>query len=846
MGTVYRARDTELAREVALKRIAIDRPGPAGRRSIEESTVRLRREAQAMARIDHPGVVRIYDAGIVEGQLFVAMELVGGGTLVDWMNERRRSWREVVNVMIAAGRGLAAAHRAGLVHRDIKPGNILVDECGVAKVTDFGLARSPGEQVEVPSADGALLDLTITRSGTVAGTPAYMAPEQLAGGVVDARADQFSFCVALWEALCGARPFIEHSTVQRRRAGRGQPQRQAIVEPVERAGVPRWLLSLVRRGLAIDPAARWPSMSELLDALERAARPSPVLRGAVGLSALVTCAALVTGGLPFSEEDEPRIPELQTGLSVRKEYNARPFTFTLLPDGRYLQTDGVSLAVSHDLDRWRPFSAPEGWRIIAAHPSSFSGHALVYMKEKGRDDCRWWLSPVDGGQWEGLIDDAGCARRVAVAVSPDGRQVAIASERGLLLTWRSEERASQRLSISKAHLRGDLHDRRLSSQPVRESIPVWSPDGARIAVTIDKKVVIFDIGSGRSRTLEAATSKPQWLDAERLIYVTQLSISRWELRMFDVAADERSLVHQEEGQIREIFLAPSGLLLMRQRPEVGLYTVKLSGAGVRALHQLVPVQTGAERDFEPAGWSADGALISFGIVNGKRSLIRTALGARGAPLVQRGAPAFLNGPASTGRVLYGAGSEGRYGLWSYDLATGKDHYWREDAGVELVHMTCALLAPRCYLRDSPGAWLDPVAMAFTGEAPTLDREEVLSPDGQETARVRGTQVILRDLASNAEIGVQPQPPITGRMEVHWGADRDSLLLLTSRPHEDSQAEGHHRLLLMDRDGHWRALVEDEAHTISKLEPSPDRKRLAFAAQRTETTWLYYRFHSARR
>jgi WD40 repeat protein len=831
MGTVYRARDTELARQVALKRIAVERPGRSGRQSIEESRVRLRREAQAMARIDHPGVVRIYDAGIEEGQLYVAMELVAGGTLVDWLNERKRSWREVVKVMVAAGRGLAAAHSAGLVHRDIKPGNILVDEHGVAKVTDFGLARSPGEMVEVPEPTGELLSFTITRTGTIAGTPAYMAPEQLAGEQVDARADQFSFCVALWEALCGSRPFAEGGTIELR--GRQSSGLRAVSELGDRLDVPRRLLALVRRGLATDPAARWLSMGDLLDALERAARPPLALRGLVALGALATTAVLLTGGVSFSERGQGRVPAVQPPVAIKQHPNAQPLTFTLLKDGRYLQIEEESLLVkSADLQQTLQLPVPDGWRPIGARAASLAGRVMVYTaRTADAEGCRWWLAPVDGGGWEPVEDDPGCARRVAFDISPDGKRVVHAGPNGLVVRpWKGSKATKNRLF----------------GHPIDESIPVWSPDGQRVAIAIDRSVNVFNTGDGLSYVLEPASSKPQWLDADRLLYAVRLSTHRSEVRMFDLRTTKQSLVFEVEGQIKEISVTPDGVLLMKQSVAIGIYAAELAALHPRWVSQLTPVQTGAELDFEPTAWAPDGGLLSTGVSGGRRSLIKTMPGARGEPVVQYSVDAFLNGPTSMGRILYGTGSEGQYKLWIYDVANGVHRFWREDASIDLLSLSCALSAPRCYQPEEPNLWFDPVAIAHERGAPSIVLHEMLSPDGKETARVDGNVVILRDLHSNAETKVALSPAINGRMEVSWGADSETLLVRTSPPEQDSQAWGHHRLLLMNRAGQWRPLVEGGNHTIRELVPSPDGARVAFSAQRTETTWELRRFGRASR
>ncbi len=204
MGVVYAAFDPELGRRVAVKVI---RPELASYGAL--IAARLAREARAMAQVAHPNVIAVYDVGSDDGQVFVAMELVDGRTLRDWLRERERSWREVLEVFRAAGEGLAAAHDARLVHRDFKPDNVLIDRAGRVRVSDFGLARAVAE--EASSSDIGMAagsgTLELTRTGATVGTPAYMAPEQHGQRPTDERTDQFSFCVALWEALYGERPF---------------------------------------------------------------------------------------------------------------------------------------------------------------------------------------------------------------------------------------------------------------------------------------------------------------------------------------------------------------------------------------------------------------------------------------------------------------------------------------------------------------------------------------------------------------------------------------------------------------------------------------------------------------
>ncbi len=203
MGRVYAAQDPALDRKVALK---VLRPGSA----TADLEARLLREAKAMARLSHPEVITIHDVGRHDQQLFIAMELDDGGTLRQWLAATTRPWREILAVYLRAGRGLARAHAAGIIHRDFKPDNVLIGEDGRVRVTDFGLAReveAVGAESERPLEEASTMNVTLTRTGTLLGTPAYMAPEQLTGAPADARSDLYSFCVALHEALCGARPF---------------------------------------------------------------------------------------------------------------------------------------------------------------------------------------------------------------------------------------------------------------------------------------------------------------------------------------------------------------------------------------------------------------------------------------------------------------------------------------------------------------------------------------------------------------------------------------------------------------------------------------------------------------
>ncbi|HEY0252237.1 MAG TPA: serine/threonine-protein kinase, partial [Kofleriaceae bacterium] len=292
MGQVWAARDGELDREVALKLLNV-------RFDDERAKERLKREAQAMAKLRHPNVVTIYELGSDHGRVFCAMELVDGTTLRKW---EKHGWRETVKAVISAGRGLAAAHRVGLVHRDIKPDNVLIANDGRVLVTDFGLAKAVSD---APLADGGPLvglhalitvdercgrrgdPLALTKPNTVVGTPAYMAPEQLAGRGATAASDQFSFCVMLFEALFDKRPFDDEAeNVEDILAS----QEHLVMPP--RGDVPARVMRAIERGLAFAPEHRWPSVEDLLAQLERSLVSRRWKLGAV-------FGAVVLGGLAF-------------------------------------------------------------------------------------------------------------------------------------------------------------------------------------------------------------------------------------------------------------------------------------------------------------------------------------------------------------------------------------------------------------------------------------------------------------------------------------------------------------------------------------------------------------------
>jgi serine/threonine protein kinase/tetratricopeptide (TPR) repeat protein len=338
MGEVYAAYDPELDRKVAVKLLRVK---PGNGVSLNEGRQRTLREAQAIARLSHANVVVVYDVGTFRDQVFIAMEFVEGNTVTYWLAAQPRSWQEVLRVFRAAGRGLTAAHEKGLVHRDFKPDNVMVGRDGEVRVMDFGLARqvadkpaaegtAPGKRTPVviaehgpgsadndeqmttillngpptdpatppagtesePSHPGSgMFEVQLTRTGAMMGTPAYMAPEQFLGTATDARTDQFSFCVALYEALYGERPFSGNTMFALTTAVvQGQ-----VKEPPQSSKVPLWVRKVLLRGLKAEADERYPSMHDLIEALGK--NPNAARRRFLAAAGVVLVPVALTVGV---------------------------------------------------------------------------------------------------------------------------------------------------------------------------------------------------------------------------------------------------------------------------------------------------------------------------------------------------------------------------------------------------------------------------------------------------------------------------------------------------------------------------------------------------------------------
>ena len=463
MGEVYRARDTRLGREVAIKVLPADRLADEARRA------RFVQEARAASALNHPHIVTIHEIESAEGVDFIVMELVAGKTLDALIPRHGMRLGEVLRIAIPLADALAAAHGAGIVHRDLKPANVMVTPEGIVKVLDFGLAKLTQAE-EGGGEDATTLDAQarLSRPGTVAGTPAYMSPEQAAGGAVDARSDVFSFGAVLYEMVTGRRPFGGGSTAEILASLlKEQPKPPSEVAPE----VPKELERIILHCLRKDPARRFQHMVDVKVELEELKEESdsgltaptvraPLLRGLWVAAGLVGALAVATGGFLLwrSRRPEPPAPYLVPLTTTAGDENYPTFS----PDG-----DQVAFAWNGEKgDNWD-----------------------IYVKMVGSSEARR------------LTTDP--AADTLPSWSPDGRQIAFV-------------RSSAGSYTGTIHVISPLGgaDRKVSDQPVAVGQLSWSPDSrwlatgapflyALIRSDLPRGIRLVDVSSGETRSVTA-------------------------------------------------------------------------------------------------------------------------------------------------------------------------------------------------------------------------------------------------------------------------------------------------------------------------------------------------------
>jgi WD40 repeat protein/predicted Ser/Thr protein kinase len=533
MGVVYVAYDEQLDRRVAVKLLRGAAPSP-------DASHRLAREAQAMARLSHPNVVTVHEVGTFEGQVFVAMEFVDGQDLRGWLKATQRSWREVVDAFRQAGEGLAAAHDAGIVHRDFKPDNVLVGKDGRVRVADFGLAHAFDDPVEPREADitashsSGRLHVSLTRTGAIMGTPAYMPPEQFSGTRTDARSDQFSFCVALWEGLYGRRPFVGHNIAA---------LSLAIIEgrvetPPAETDVPSWIAAILMRGLSPMPDDRWPSMRELLDAIGRdpiARRRKALLSFGLGGGAI----ALV-GILSWVTATELR-------HNARQRYwNALTERLLEIERDRGLEQANDDALRARDATRMSVYRRyrPSGGGVDHEDPT-VAAALLREVEGKTRASSEWVSAanetlgrPISYAVLEGHRDGLS-----ALTFSPDGQWLYSASFDGEVRRWNISNGTGESIilhgkQVTKLAVSSD--GRLLASSSHDGTVRLWSPDDpGRSRILVERGRAVMDVAFDPSGRYLASAWKDGTVELHDLESGELAALAGHEEAVYGVSFDEQ-------------------------------------------------------------------------------------------------------------------------------------------------------------------------------------------------------------------------------------------------------------------------------------------------------------------
>jgi len=590
MGVVYAALDPDLARAVAIKLL---------RPELRTSRARLLREGQAVARLRHPNVVTVHDVGTHDHDLFIAMELVAGGTLGAWLRERRRPWREVLARLIEAGRGLAAAHAAGLVHRDFKPENVLLGDDGRVVVTDFGLAAIDDDEppatplTQTPrSPPPRSRELDLTRTGALMGTPAYMSPEQFRGRRADARSDQFSFCITLYEALVGVRPFDPRDGSVPSMSDLASAVERGEVRPMPKGGdVPAWLRRAVARGLRPDPAERFPSMTALLDAITppRRARAAVLV---AGVAAVVAIAGVVVardrGGAPAAALACPDADAIDVAWSD----DARATYLALVQ--RQPWADEQLGWLDDYAARWRD-ARRDACGVADPRAAACLDDALVALRTAVASRSELWPALPDLGacarpppEVVSFPHSVALGPQGVAALSPDGRSIACSDLGDDAYVIDADPDTFRPRPIAGALVIGDwLTDDRMlvqhadGSQALRApdgvEVPLpgkgdllftqtntISPDGGLLAVQVTDAVEVLDVATGARRAvIPGAAHEIAWEPGGARLAVVARNLST--LRMLDVATGVVTAiplrVHARGlGEVGIAWLAPGRLV----------------------------------------------------------------------------------------------------------------------------------------------------------------------------------------------------------------------------------------------------------------------------------------------
>jgi hypothetical protein len=814
MGVVWRARDPKLDRDVAIK---VVHPTLA---RIPNAAARLLREARALAKVQHSAVVAVHDAGTDDDRLFIAMELIEGTTLGAILRQRtprdRRDWRGALARVVEAGRGLAAAHAAGVLHRDFKPDNVLVSAAGRVCVADFGLAEIHAGAATLPqrpsvvdagdSWQASVSADSLTVTGAVVGTPLYMSPEQLRGGAVDARSDQFGFCVTAFEALYGARPFSC-------KPGPDQPPSAALLAEIEAgnilpaprdAKVPRRVRDVIVRGLAAAPDARWPDMRALLAALTPQPRRWPWI---VGAAAVVVAGAVIAVALAAPGSDGPRAVKLATLPMWSRVVSSADGRIVAYADDDRLYVRDVAVAAS-------PLRGlPIGGPIDHIELESADRVVASIAMPDGLQLRRWYLA---SGAVEDVETLPGWSQWYGVL--PGGRLVG---------RWRDG-------ALELAMLAGERVEL-IATVPRRVQLIAIAPGGRRLAWVDDEgfrgTIVVRDLDRPGLVTGPPVDelSGVTWVSASRLVYST--------------GAGERPSLWAVE-------LGPDGL-----GPATRIWTAdlgwygNLASAGGRirfvdtetrfAVRWIDRGDQAASRELDPAiasdslGWTRTGQALAW--QRGSGRLVTLDVGAEvRADLT----PARLDGDVGNATragdvVIASVRRPGGREIIAVSLVDGTRRWSRRPGDATVVRCAGDDHAPCVIASKGEGGAarlhvVDPDTGALGAELPAPARVEDVSiaPDGDEMIVCDGTANLSRMRLGQNAPQLEPYltvPLVTCRSIAH---DPVGGVLITG-----GRKAQLYQLLNVQADRREIVVAQSSSELLSVPRPSPDGRFIVVLARR---------------
>ena len=823
MGVVWSAHDPQLDRSIAIKLVH-----PSLARS-EEAASRLLREARAMAKLSHRAVVTVHDAGDVEGQLFIAMELIDGtnlGTLLRGRSEHEvLDWRRWFAIMLDAGKGLEAAHGSGVLHRDFKPDNVLVADSGRVAVGDFGLATLGEETFAAVLSQRAdkPVDLTIdlTTTGTLLGTPAYMSPQQLRSEPVDARADQFSFCVATWEALHGARPFsVDRDSLDAVPELAATIETRVLPDPPPGCTVPASVRAVLARGLDPDPAARWRDMTALLAALEGASALTEVSSAPVGraiargrqrnlvlagaVAALGVIAAFAVGRRHAAEA--PPTAAIAPPGAARPPVSVRKLFSVSFRTGLTMSPDGKLMALNSDRLQVREIDGTKVWSTVLPVKgdeigyAEFDGNDLRFSVRRQMAVYRW--SYAGDGATHVEVENIGGFWHGRTTL---GDLVYKSTERSMVILDNGHE-------VRHWKLEGNADS------------PIPSPDRRQFAYVDSQRfsgrLVVREVETGHLMTSGEVVSPTSltWLDNETLLYATgtleQPRIMRVSIagKRFGAPVEVFGL---DTGWFGPMSLRGNKLYLIQMQPSPRARLIDRSG-------------TTSSRDLDHAsvslGWIGDRDYLSWS--RNTHSVERRS--DEGIELTN----AMLDGePANAtnaGDVLITAMRRpaGREAI-GVSRSTGAQ-LWRHQDGKTLAVRCAADLHPPCFAirvgdNEDQIVSLDP----DTGElgTTTIFRGKVediaVAADGKRLIAVGDGSLLTEIEPTGRVVSTLTLPLITVRSIAY--DPRGGFLV------GGTKARNNYMIGQM-REGTWLLLMQTDDDILSMVRPSPDGTQVLVLAR----------------